>query len=233
MNEIFRIEAIDHSDCERVRSTLLQLSEFWRKRNTKLPLFTLGAATYIDSRPDLKTYYGYVKSDNPILWEHFEWVYQRLVVALGKYIGGPINFDHDQAVPGFHLYRFHPAFEKNIAEIHFDRQQTRLRWPENAEIDWSDPISFTLPIALPRTGGGLHTWEIDWQEFREAGSEARKLLIRDSSKTLHVYRLGELVVHSGNQLHQVAPGVHLSPEDERFTLQGHGLYCDGAWRLYW
>ena len=233
MDDIRRVEAITPSECDRVRSTLRVLSEHWRRRDARLPFFTLGAATYLDTRPEVETYYRYVARENPVLWGHFEWLYERLVVALGQCLEGKLSFEHEQAAPGFHLYGSHPAFERDIAEIHFDRQQTRLRWPKDAVIQWSAPVSFTLPIALPSSGGGLHTWALAWQEFSEADAESRKRLVAGAERSLHRYRPGELVVHSGNLLHQAAPGRQLSPEDERFTLQGHALFCDGAWRLYW
>ena len=42
-----------------------------------------------------------------------------------------------------------------------------------------------------------------------------------------------MALHAGHLLHQIAPGTALQPQDERITLQGHGVYVDGAWRLYW
>jgi hypothetical protein len=32
---------------------------------------------------------------------------------------------------------------------------------------------------------------------------------------------------------QIAAVDRAYPDDERITLQGHGLYCDGAWTIYW
>jgi len=34
-------------------------------------------------------------------------------------------------------------------------------------------------------------------------------------------------------LHQIAPAKDMKPNDERITLQGHGLICDGILRVYW
>jgi hypothetical protein len=42
-----------------------------------------------------------------------------------------------------------------------------------------------------------------------------------------------MMLHSGHILHQIAPVAETDPEDERITLQGHGLYCAGTWFLYW
>jgi hypothetical protein len=47
------------------------------------------------------------------------------------------------------------------------------------------------------------------------------------------YFPGVLVLHSGQQLHQIAPMSKIHPGDERITLQGHGFWHAGAWHLYW
>ena len=70
-------------------------------------------------------------------------------------------------------------------------------------------------------------------EIRALDREGRRRRFAEAVRTDHAYRLGELVLHSGDLLHQAAPGVALAPSDERFTLQGHALRRDGTWELYW
>jgi hypothetical protein len=36
----------------------------------------------------------------------------------------------------------------------------------------------------------------------------------------------------GQAKHQIAPAFNCEPRDRRITLQGHGVRCDGVWRLY-
>lgn len=233
METIRRFSVLDEEECARARHVLYSMRKCWRQRSSEVPFFTLGAASYIDSRPRVDSYYEHVMRENPILRENFAWLYERVIDALANHLDGPISLEHDQALPGFHLYLSHTAFEKPIAEIHFDRQQHRLRWSEPDQVEWSNPFSFTLPIALPDTGGGLYTWDVEWNEVASIHGEERKRILKQAKRGCHQYRLGELVVHSGNLLHQVMPGVRLSDSDERFTLQGHALYYSGAWRLYW
>ena len=233
METIRRFSVLDDAECSRARHTLYSMKECWRKRSSELPFFTLGAASYIDSRPSVDSYYEHVTRENPILHENFSWLYERLIDALSNHVEEPISLEHDQALPGFHLYLSHAAFEKPIGEIHFDRQQHRLRWAEPDRVEWSNPFSFTLPITLPGTGGGLYTWDVDWNEMASAHGEERKRILTQAKRESHLYKIGEMVVHSGNLLHQVMPGTRLSDSDERFTLQGHALYSSGAWRLYW
>lgn len=47
------------------------------------------------------------------------------------------------------------------------------------------------------------------------------------------YESGEMVIHSGHTLHQVAPSPRVDPDDERLTLQGHGVWRDRRRLLYW
>ena len=46
------------------------------------------------------------------------------------------------------------------------------------------------------------------------------------------YTIGKLMYHTGHVLHQIIPGYKLQDGDRRMTLQGHGIKCDGIWRLY-
>ena len=56
-----------------------------------------------------------------------------------------------------------------------------------------------------------------------------------ASKEKHYfpYSLGKIVVHKGLMLHQIAPAKDMTIDDERITLQGHGVIADDELRLYW
>jgi hypothetical protein len=58
-------------------------------------------------------------------------------------------------------------------------------------------------------------------------------IAQSRTRTFHPYTPGVLMLHSGHTLHQIAAVDQVYPDDERITLQGHGLYCDGAWTIYW
>jgi hypothetical protein len=45
--------------------------------------------------------------------------------------------------------------------------------------------------------------------------------------------VGGMALHSGFNYHQVAPMQNAQPDDVRITFQGHGLFCQGSWQLYW
>jgi hypothetical protein len=232
MGTVHRIQALSEDECARVRAELHAVRERWRRRRPGLPFYTLGAAAYLDARPTASEYERCAPTENAVLRERFGWLYDRIRPELDAVLGGRTRIDHEHALPGFHIYLAHPVFERPIAEVHFDRQQHRLDWGGSA-VDWERPISFTLPIALPRHGGGLHTWDVSFAEMAPLERDGRRERFRASRRDYEPYRVGEMVVHSGHLLHQAAPGVHLTEADERFTMQGHALLRDGVWELYW
>jgi hypothetical protein len=232
MGTVRRISVLAEDECGLVARELRSLRSRWCGRRPGLPFYTLGAAAYLDARSATADYESRAASDDPLLRERFGWIHERVAAALADLLEGPTRVVPEHAAPGFHLYLSHPIFERPIAEVHFDRQQHRLDWGD-AEIDWERPISFTLPIALPRNGGGLHTWDVSFAEMAPLAREARRERFRTAQRRYEGYRAGEMVVHSGHLLHQAAPGVRLTGEDERFTMQGHALRRDGVWELYW
>ena len=46
------------------------------------------------------------------------------------------------------------------------------------------------------------------------------------------YVPGTMVVNNGDQYHCPANFVDLIPDDLRITVQGHGIFSEGAWRLF-
>jgi hypothetical protein len=207
-------------------------------------LHTLGTAAYLDV-PDTKTaeHFGVTPDAalysrrtaelNPVLRENFGWVHERLSESLAAHLDEPCRFTTRCALPGFHIFSESPDWSVPAAHVpHFDRQFAGLDWQASGEIDFHRSISFTLAVKLPEEGGGLKTWDVDYYQVMAMPFEARKEFIRAQKSTLHLYQVGGWVCHSGNALHQIAPW-RCHPGDQRITLQGHGLFYDGAWNLYW
>jgi hypothetical protein len=147
-------------------------------------------------------------------------------------LGSPACYVEPLALPGFHIYLSDKAFEHPIDPIHFDLQYRFHDW-RDTDADLDHPISFTLAISLPQHGGGLNTWDISLAERRLRASESPEELAQSCERVFHAYQRGHMALHSGHLLHQIAPGTDLQAQDERITLQGHGLYAAGMWRLYW
>ena len=85
---------------------------------------------------------------------------------------------YDQlAYPGFHVFGHKPGklsdpacgerFSKPLASLHVDIQYRdhMTIWEQFDQVDLEDTLSFTLPVELPRTGGGLFVW--DWMAMDE------------------------------------------------------------------
>lgn len=155
-----------------------------------------------------------------------------MAAALGKVRCAPARYTEPLALPGFHIDLLDKAFEQAIAPIHFDLQYRLHDW-RATDADLDHPISFTLAISLPQHGGGLNTWDISLAERRKRANETPQELAQSCKLVFHAYERGQMALHAGHLLHQIAPGTALQPQDERITLQGHGVYVDGAWRLYW
>lgn len=131
------------------------------------------------------------------------------------------------AHPGFHI--FHKATH-SLPTMHFDGQFTYLKWPyQNVSRD--DVFSFTLPLELPKEGGGLNVWPIHCDQFAKLSAQEKILML--NKKSYHPYQLGRLVFHQGLILHQIAHHQTLEENDMRLTLQGHGILADGKYRIYW
>lgn len=64
-----------------------------------------------------------------------------------------------QALPGFHIFRAHQQFLNPVASMHIDLQHKTLQWQEELQVDpETNTLSFTLALALPKSGAGLNTW---------------------------------------------------------------------------
>jgi hypothetical protein len=222
-------------DCAALVKKLHEHEARWTPRAPGLKFYTLGAASYLD---EVSHYLVRAKELNPWLDLIFAELYSALARELTLVLGGKVAFAQDFARPGFHIWQVPGIPTSDEASLHFDLQYRRLPWPERAEPGFSRPISFTLPLRLPAQGSGLALWNVTAEGVnafcRHTGQNMEldaltHLLERHNQR----YSVGELVVHSGHQLHRIAPTPELTAGDERITLQGHGIYYDDTWHLYW
>ena len=171
---------------------------------------------------------------------------ERVREALENLLGEPAEFPAVLPMPGFHLFvgASIPLSDcrRDLADCgstHFDMQYLHIPWSQwYTHIDLDNTISFTLALKLPEAGGGLALWESltldrmrsDLPEHLVAGIPSAANTTRCSVTPYHV---GSMVVHNGKLLHQIAGVSKAGPYEERITLQGHGIFADGSWRLYW
>ena len=232
---IARIPLLSAGECARVLERVQAHRAAWTQRHPGLPAYTLGAASYLDSSPGRRDAY-YAKADalNPLLKREFGWLYERLLEALGEHLRAGAAFEPRAARPGFHIFLAHEAFKRPLGKIHFDLQFAGLEWPDDGDMDFSRPVSFTLAIRLPQAGSGLRTWDIGKAEYDAMDPAARGRIGQDRIPEYVPYREGTMVCHSGMLLHQIAPASgDVRPDDMRVTLQGHALPGPRGYGIYW
>lgn len=232
LHSFHSIPMLSASECQAIRSDLYALRQDWTRRNPFFPFYTLGTASYLDAPENEQSYLQSAQRSNTLLSKRFAWLYERLGTVLAQHLEAPISYSHPFALPGFHLYLSCVLFEFPIASIHVDSQYQHLQW-DATDTDFTNPISFTLAISLPPSGGGLNVWNVDRSEMLDCNSAAFQALVQSREQHFYPYEIGTLVVHSGWTLHQAAPSSNLGSDDDRITLQGHGLFSRGRWLLYW
>jgi hypothetical protein len=234
------IEILRPAQCEEICSTVHMLRSFWTQVNEQTEFFTLGVASYIEfCRPGdaAARYREKARQSNPLLCEYFAGIMEYLRVTLQRHLGGPAAFAEELGRPGFHIWLTEAIPRQPTASVHFDLQYRQVGWPVGACADYERPVSFTLPLRLPAGGGGMNVWNLHHNEVEELGARGVPVDInemKEARERLHYdYKPGHLVVHTGHFLHQIAPVERIEPGDERITLQGHAMRCDGRWMLYW
>ncbi len=227
-----RVPLVSAERCAEITAAVLQQRSAWTQRHDTLPSFTLGAACYLDvPQHGLPKYVFARKASNRVLRAGFKQLYETLCETLSAHLQAPVFLTRRHALPGFHIYEAHPQLHTLKPVIHFDLQDLRLSWTDKKPRTPEGRISFTMPVALPQEGGGIHLWDIVYEQF-SSHREALKAAEDQAPQTV-LYNLGELFVHSGDNLHQIASGRMHNAQDARITLQGHGRRCEEGWELYW
>lgn len=224
------VPLLDAAACEAVVADVEAARALWTQRHPLAPFYTLGAASYLDGEePD--QYRMLADAANPTLGTRFADLLAAVAGAVAAHTGRPAVATDRHALPGFHIFGPHPAFEKGVTQIHVDRQHMALDW--GVDPATLETLTFTLPVALPTHGAGLDAWAVDESEWLPLTPKERVALMKTRDYKYHAYTAGTLVLHSGNFVHRIAPGKALGPGDARITYHGHGVWLDGAWRLYW
>jgi hypothetical protein len=239
-----RIGVLKPEECARIAAEVKRLRDHWIPRDDA-GMYSLGAALYLDApveetqryfgidAPPPGQYQANLERTKGLLAERFDWLYERLRGALSERLQAEVRYCPDLALPGFHVFLSSSRYEHTTGHVpHFDRQYECIDWEPGLEIDFRISLSFTLPIELPPSGGGLKTWDVDLFEVLAMTREEAKEMIRRKTPRRHAYALGELVCHSGHRLHQIESWP-AGEGEQRITLQGHALAFEGAWNLYW
>ncbi len=208
----------------------------WTQWQPEAPYFTLGAASYLDAaRNGFPAYQEKARRLNPLLIERFGWLHERLEERLSSELGTPCFFDGEVARPGFHVFLGNEVFREPVASVHFDLQYEEIGFSRYPGADPEGQLSLTLAIRLPACGAGLWTWPLFHQDLppRGPGETTWTFSMKGLKREDHPYTEGRLILHSGHQLHQIAPMPGMTEEDERLTLQAHALPASRGYLLYW
>ena len=271
------IEVLDDRQSAKVVDFVDDLEQIWvRREEEPIDFFTIGACTYQEGVKSLKNYHNHRELVNPILRYRFNWLYDLVIKNFSK-VFGPMKVEDKLGHPGFHIFgpklgqKAHPfcleVFQTPSASLHFDHQYEEHYdyWNLFDDVDLNNTLSFTLPVELPKNGGGLWIWNCDknsLSEYNFQDSNGKDLKFRSYMKDLDPryieafwqnktspplsqndpiysnkpivlpYKVGRASYHVGPIWHQIMPAYELSDTDRRITLQGHGVKCDGVWRLY-
>jgi hypothetical protein len=232
-DEMAELQVLDGDECARAVAQVEALRESWLRRHPLLPFFTLGAAGYLDATASRANYESAAARGNPLLQAHFGWLLERVRGVLEDTLDAPVAWPARAALPGFHIYLAHKVFEQPIASIHCDSQYQLIDWSDCGAPDFASTASFTLALELPRHGGGLNVWELHRREIAGLDEAAIAGRVKAAARTYHPYSRGSMVLHSGDVMHQAAPGRDIGPDERRITLQGHCLRAGDRWYAYW
>lgn len=247
MSFIYQGPLLAQNELEIISRSIDDLSHEWTRRAPDpIPIYTLGAATYLDARQSSANYKKFASQKNPVLHRHFKWLYSRLLDTLSNHFGSAV-LEPELALPGFHIFGGHrdrplspllcQFLEKTPASVHVDTPYKNhlIHWLRYTEIDFLNPLSITVCIELPECGSGLNTWHLLEKETVFHGHPVVEEQFDRNKLAQAVYRpytQGWMYVSSGHQVHQIASGKKFLPHDRRLTLQAHAVRCDGLWRLF-
>jgi hypothetical protein len=222
---------LSEPECEELCAQVHALEPHWVQRLPGLPMYTLGAAAYLDGAGSEQPYLDAAAKYNPILEQHFAWLYRRLEAAFTERFKAPVAYPAGKALPGFHVFLAHPAFILAQPSIHADLQYRQTDWSWSRSI--ARPFSFTVALALPADGGGLHVWDVSIRDLEGLSNDEKARMLRATGERFVPYRRGELLLQLGHQIHRISTPQSMAEGDQRVTFQGHGLLCDGVWQIYW
>jgi hypothetical protein len=234
---------LDRTECEAICARLPDHPELARQQMPQKPgaFVTYGRAAYIDAcRPGSDPQSGYharVEAENRRLERLLGDLYPRLLSRFEEVVGEPAAYEPELlGLPGIHVFRGDGITAAAEEDGHFDVQYRPLRFP--APPDDAEPISVTLPLRLPAGGGGLRVYQLTYSDYLQGRPEGQEdglppLPGRESS-VYEDYEVGVMVLHRGLYLHGIAAPRHdYGSEEERITLQCHGLRAGGTWWIYW
>jgi hypothetical protein len=250
------IKVLTEEQCKIAVNTVDDLYEHWVRREPEpWDFYTIGSTSYQEGMLEAPQYIKQMEKMNPILKDKFGWIYNIVLEKLSEHLG-PCELIDDLAYPGFHVVGHPPGqlnnkltmklTQKPLMKIHEDRpyahQKARMTWGKFTDVTIHNALSWTLLLESPSCGSGLCVWndsELSKYDQNKELSDYVKGLSHYKDYKNHrppdnvvSYRLGEAFFYAGILLHQISPASLFLDNERRITMQGHGLLCDGIWRIY-
>jgi hypothetical protein len=234
---------LEPAECDALIAILERNRHLGLDRNPAMPgtFVTFGRAAYLDvcrTGVDPSTdYFGAIAQSNRSLREILGSFYERLRAMLQSLFGEPVTYEPERlALPGVHVFRGQGIRSAGEAGSHFDVQYQKLPMPGPLDPQ-APPISVTIPLRNPVNGTGLQVYDVTYSDYERAYRLGRisKLeeLVKRRTSAYYPYTVGRAVLHRGLVVHQLTSPGPIADDDERITLQGHGVRCGGRWILYW
>ena len=239
---------LSDKECSKVHEIVNECSRMWapigRTYRTDHFLYTLGAATYIHGRKDVRRYRTAMLKYNGAMYDKFSFLYKILERKVSRHVGDAV-ISPDLGPPGFHVIGPKPGrtlspqriedLNQTVAATHYDGQGLIHQnvWSKFKEVDFENLLSFTVTIALPFSGGGLDVWD---ENIPDSLLPKMRVSKRPESLPIFVpYTVGEaffFIAPVGRIKHRIANLGNCTGYESRVTLQAHGIKCDGVWQLF-
>jgi len=224
-----RVQLLSTTECRQLCDRIDGLGHEWIRHHAEIPMHTLGISGFLVHSPE--EYERRAAEKNPVLRTHFAELLALVRSTIERHVGTPVEDHPNGALPGFHLFGSHPYFGEPYASAHFDVQYRNLSWADG--LDDTDVVSFTLPLALPASGGGIDVWDLRASDFAHLDRELQPARVAAADHEYLPHRIGRIVIHRGDILHRIAPTPMVGPGDRRYTLQGHAVRVGDRYVWFW
>ncbi len=229
------LPCVSAEEAREIVTVVDRLSPYYTSRfmESGLEFWTLGTSVYIDLDKAHGEGSRYTKS---IMSGELHSFYEKVFSTLSAHFGVPVSSPRFVNQPGFHIFKNLSGLPRGVAyggAIHKDRQfeSSLFTFP------YTDVLSFTMILEEPSLGSSVNYWDDDSLSDRmetkyfcgESDDLKRDLLAGVKS---YDYKVGEICVHDGQTLHQIANMVDVLEGERRISLQGHGVLTDTGYIVY-
>lgn len=218
------LELLRPDECEFYSQTIIGHRQHWKPRDSRVGFYTLGTPAYLDASESIHKYCQIAQENNIIVMSISESLLEQVLRCICEMMQLKQAWTRhlpETAYPGFHIFYHTEITSQARTTMHRDMQFQKIR-PlitrilEGVTDKRIIPISFTVALRLPLSGGGL------------------KCRVSDGAVKRFKYEAGRLYLHDGLCPHKIDDEYKSVRGDYRITLQGHGVITtDGRFYYYW